>query len=121
MKHINRILRMRMVYSIVEESIVKWFWGSLGLCVCAVPVFGARLFGGVGGLGGVLANVDFGSRTEGEPWNVNGVLGPSAWLTGSTRVQASSPIVDYSCPPRMLWECVAPDTWPSRTRDEGGC
>ncbi|KWU42313.1 hypothetical protein RHOSPDRAFT_36110, partial [Rhodotorula sp. JG-1b] len=64
LKHINRILRMRMVYSIVEESIVKWFWGSLGLCVCAVPVFGARLFGGGGGLG-VLANVDFGSRTEG--------------------------------------------------------
>lgn len=54
-----------MVYSIVEESIVKWFWGSLGLCVCAVPVFGARLFGGGGGLG-VLANVDFGSRTEGD-------------------------------------------------------
>lgn len=66
LKHINRILRMRMVYSIVEESIVKWFWGSLGLCVCAVPVFGARLFGGAGGgLGGVLASVDFGSRTEG--------------------------------------------------------
>ncbi|GAA5875126.1 hypothetical protein JCM3774_001644 [Rhodotorula dairenensis] len=65
LKHINRILRMRMVYSIVEESIVKWFWGSLGLCVCAVPVFGARLLSGVGGLGGVLANVDFGSRTEG--------------------------------------------------------
>ncbi|GAA5968202.1 hypothetical protein JCM8115_006154 [Rhodotorula mucilaginosa] len=66
LKHINRILRMRMVYSIVEESIVKWFWGSLGLCVCAVPVFGARLFGGGrGGLGGVLASVDFGSRTEG--------------------------------------------------------
>lgn len=61
---------MRMVYSIVEESIVKWFWGSLGLCVCAVPVFGARLFGGAGGgLGGVLASVDFGSRTEGELGN----------------------------------------------------
>ncbi|GAA5988228.1 hypothetical protein JCM10908_002122 [Rhodotorula pacifica] len=65
LKHINRILRMRMVYSIVEESIVKWFWGSLGLCVCAVPVFGARLLGSAGSLGGVLANVDFGSRTEG--------------------------------------------------------
>lgn len=61
---------MRMVYSIVEESIVKWFWGSLGLCVCAVPVFGARLFGGGrDGLGGVLASVDFGSRTEGELGN----------------------------------------------------
>lgn len=65
LKHINRILRMRMVYSIVEESIVKWFWGSLGLCVCAVPVFGAKLLRQAGGLGAAIANVDFGSRTEG--------------------------------------------------------
>jgi ATP-binding cassette subfamily D (ALD) long-chain fatty acid import protein len=60
---------MRMLYGIVEEGIVKWLWGSLGLCVCAVPVFGSKLFGGMGG-----SNViDFGSRTEGKrdslrPW-----------------------------------------------------
>ncbi|GAA5936592.1 uncharacterized protein JCM15063_001932 [Sporobolomyces koalae] len=60
-KHINRTFRMRMLYSIVEEGIVKWLWGSLGLCVCAVPVFGSKLFGGFGGSGAI----DFGSRTEG--------------------------------------------------------
>ncbi|GAA5853045.1 hypothetical protein JCM3766R1_000852 [Sporobolomyces carnicolor] len=60
-KHINRTFRMRMLYGIVEEGIVKWLWGSLGLCVCAVPVFGTRLLGGMGG----SSVVDFGSRTEG--------------------------------------------------------
>ncbi|GAA5911680.1 hypothetical protein JCM8208_002206 [Rhodotorula glutinis] len=62
-KHVNRVLRMRMAYALVEEGIVKWVWGSLGLCVCAVPVFGAKLVGL--GSGGSLANIDFGSRTEG--------------------------------------------------------
>lgn len=51
-----------MAYSLVEEAIVKWVWGSLGLCVCAVPVFGMRLLGMSGGAGG---GIDFGSRTEG--------------------------------------------------------
>ncbi|GAA6006497.1 uncharacterized protein JCM10292_003794 [Rhodotorula paludigena] len=67
-KHVNRVFRMRMVYSLVEEGIVKWVWGSLGLCVCAVPVFGARLLGmggGEGGAAGTIAGIDFGSRTEG--------------------------------------------------------
>ncbi|GAA6034585.1 hypothetical protein JCM8097_005409 [Rhodosporidiobolus ruineniae] len=60
-KHVNRIFRRRMVYSVVEEGVVKWLWGSLGLCVCAVPVFGAKLLG-MKGAGGI---VDFGARTEG--------------------------------------------------------
>ncbi|TNY17433.1 ATP-binding cassette, subfamily D, member 2 [Rhodotorula diobovata] len=61
-KHVNRVFRMRMAYALVEEGIVKWVWGSLGLCVCAVPVFGARL---VGISTDSLAKIDFGSRTEG--------------------------------------------------------
>ncbi|BGO92240.1 hypothetical protein NBRC10512_001215 [Rhodotorula toruloides] len=61
-RHVNRVFRMRMAYSLVEEAIVKWVWGSLGLCVCAVPVFGMRLLGMSGGAGG---GIDFGSRTEG--------------------------------------------------------
>ncbi|GAA5958524.1 hypothetical protein JCM21900_005425 [Sporobolomyces salmonicolor] len=60
-KHVNRTFRMRMWYGVVEEGIVKWLWGSLGLCVCAVPVFGGRVFGAMTGGG----EVDFGSRTEG--------------------------------------------------------
>lgn len=57
-KHVNGVFRMRFWHGVVEESIVKWFWGSLGLVLCSVPVF-VRL-------PGKLATVaDFGGRTEG--------------------------------------------------------
>ncbi|BGP17059.1 hypothetical protein JCM10213_000303 [Rhodosporidiobolus nylandii] len=61
LKHINRTFRLRFVYSIVEEAVCKWLWGSLGLMVCAVPVFGGKLLGMAGGTG----RVDLGRRTEG--------------------------------------------------------
>lgn len=54
-KHINRVLRMRVWHGIVEEGIIKWLWGSLGLCICAIPVFFK--------IPGIIAN-DLGARTE---------------------------------------------------------
>ncbi|KAG8961561.1 hypothetical protein FRC00_011862 [Tulasnella sp. 408] len=54
-KHINRVLRMRVWHGIVEEGIIKWLWGSLGLCICAIPVFFK--------IPGITAN-DLGARTE---------------------------------------------------------
>lgn len=54
-KHINRVLRMRVWHGIVEEGIIKWLWGSLGLCICAIPVFFK--------IPGIKAN-DLGARTE---------------------------------------------------------
>ncbi|KAG8981044.1 hypothetical protein FRC05_003944 [Tulasnella sp. 425] len=54
-KHINRVLRMRVWHGIVEEGIIKWLWGSLGLCICAIPVFFK--------IPGIAAN-DLGARTE---------------------------------------------------------
>jgi len=41
---------------VVEEGIIKWLWGSFGLCICAIPVFFK--------LPGIDAS-DLGSRTEG--------------------------------------------------------
>ncbi|GAA5979026.1 hypothetical protein JCM11641_004947 [Rhodosporidiobolus odoratus] len=61
LKHVNMVFRRRMAYSLMEEGVVKWVWGSLGLCVCAVPVFGARLVG----MKSLVDKVDLGSRTEG--------------------------------------------------------
>ncbi|KAG8888118.1 hypothetical protein FRB98_008384 [Tulasnella sp. 332] len=55
-KHINRVLRMRLWHGIVEEGIIKWLWGALGLCICAIPVFFK--------VPGIVAN-DMGTRTEG--------------------------------------------------------
>ncbi|WWD18145.1 hypothetical protein CI109_102594 [Kwoniella shandongensis] len=56
-KHANRVLRIRVWHGMAEEGIIKWVWGSLGLCICAIPVFAGDLLGMKGG--------DLGSRTEG--------------------------------------------------------
>lgn len=57
-KHINRISKIRIGHGMVEEGIIKWLWGSLGLVICSIPVF-VKL-PGVGAVGGG----DMGSRTE---------------------------------------------------------
>ncbi|TKA32721.1 hypothetical protein B0A50_00946 [Salinomyces thailandicus] len=38
-KHVNRILRRRFYHGIMEDFVIKYFWGALGLCLCSVPVF----------------------------------------------------------------------------------
>ncbi|KAH7104761.1 adrenoleukodystrophy protein [Auriculariales sp. MPI-PUGE-AT-0066] len=55
-KHINRVLRIRVWHGIVEEGIIKWLWGAFGLCICAIPVFAP--------FPGIVAG-DQGARTEG--------------------------------------------------------
>ncbi|RDX56213.1 hypothetical protein OH76DRAFT_1337713 [Lentinus brumalis] len=55
-KHENRVLGRRWWHGCVEEGIVKWLWGSFGLCICAIPVF-FKLPG--------VAALDMGGRTEG--------------------------------------------------------
>lgn len=54
-KHVNRVYRIRIAHGMVEEGIIKWLWGSLGLVICALPVFFK--------IPGVKAG-DMGSRTE---------------------------------------------------------
>ncbi|GHJ87501.1 hypothetical protein NliqN6_3903 [Naganishia liquefaciens] len=56
-KHINRVLKVRIWHGVVEEGIVKWLWGSFGLCLCAIPVFVK--------IPGITTVTDLGSRTEG--------------------------------------------------------
>ena len=38
-KYINRILRRRFVHAFMEDFVIKYFWGALGLMLCSVPVF----------------------------------------------------------------------------------
>ena len=38
-KHVNHILRRRLYHGIMEDFIIKYFWGALGLMLCSVPVF----------------------------------------------------------------------------------
>jgi ATP-binding cassette subfamily D (ALD) long-chain fatty acid import protein len=54
-KHVNRILRRRFYHGIMEDFVIKYFWGALGLMLCSVPVFFK-----VPGTGGM----SMGDRTE---------------------------------------------------------
>ena len=38
-KHVNRILRRRFYHGFMEDFVIKYFWGALGLGLCSVPVF----------------------------------------------------------------------------------
>ncbi|KAG5990937.1 hypothetical protein E4U54_004005, partial [Claviceps lovelessii] len=58
-KHVNYILRRRFYHGFMEDFIIKYFWGALGLLLCSVPVF-VKLPGSGGGHG----IVSMGDRTE---------------------------------------------------------
>ena len=38
-KHVNYILRRRFYHGFMEDFIIKYFWGALGLVLCSAPVF----------------------------------------------------------------------------------
>jgi ATP-binding cassette, subfamily D (ALD), peroxisomal long-chain fatty acid import protein len=38
-KHVNRILRRRFYHGFMEDFVIKYFWGGLGLILCSIPVF----------------------------------------------------------------------------------
>ncbi|KAF5684244.1 ATP-binding protein subfamily D (ALD) member 2 [Fusarium denticulatum] len=38
-KHVNYILRRRFYHGLMEDFVIKYFWGALGLMLCSVPVF----------------------------------------------------------------------------------
>jgi ATP-binding cassette subfamily D (ALD) long-chain fatty acid import protein len=48
---VNRILRRKFYHGIMEDFVVKYFWGALGLLLCSIPVF-FKVPGAVGGGGG---------------------------------------------------------------------
>ncbi|KAK6066754.1 ATP-binding cassette sub-family D member 2 [Seiridium cupressi] len=59
-KHVNYILRQRFYHGVMEDFVIKYFWGALGLLLCSVPVF-FKLPGQLVGAGGVIS---MGDRTE---------------------------------------------------------
>lgn len=38
-KHVNYILRRRFYHGFMEDFVIKYFWGALGLLLCSTPVF----------------------------------------------------------------------------------
>ena len=61
-KHVNRILRRRFWHAFMEDFVIKYFWGALGLALCAVPVFVP--LPGVNGTGPATSAAALGDRTE---------------------------------------------------------
>ncbi|KAI5307744.1 hypothetical protein KEM55_007533 [Ascosphaera atra] len=55
-KHVNRILRRRLYHSFMEDFVIKYFWGALGLLLCSIPVFFK--------LPGRIGEATLGDRTE---------------------------------------------------------
>ncbi|CAH7673551.1 ABC transporter transmembrane region 2-domain-containing protein [Phakopsora pachyrhizi] len=68
-KHINWVYRIRLWHGMIEDGIIKWVWGSLGLMICSIPVFfnlnDKLLDNGKGKDSNVLTDIDMGGRTEG--------------------------------------------------------
>ncbi|KAL2147019.1 hypothetical protein VTI28DRAFT_1315 [Corynascus sepedonium] len=67
-KHINYLLRRRFYHGFMEDYVVKYIWGALGLVLCSVPVF-VKL------PGQVVSNM--GDRTESFVTNRRMLLGAS--------------------------------------------
>ncbi|KAJ3287241.1 hypothetical protein HK104_008710 [Borealophlyctis nickersoniae] len=38
-KHVNRIYRARIWHGMLEDFIIKYFWGALGMTLCGIPAF----------------------------------------------------------------------------------
>ena len=38
-KHVNLILRSRFYHGFLEDFVIKYFWGALGLVLCSIPAF----------------------------------------------------------------------------------
>ncbi|KAH7040034.1 ABC transporter transmembrane region 2 [Microdochium trichocladiopsis] len=59
-KHVNYILRRRFYHGVMEDFVIKYLWGALGLMLCSVPVF----FKLPGQLAGSIDVANMGDRTE---------------------------------------------------------
>ncbi|KZP00691.1 adrenoleukodystrophy protein [Calocera viscosa TUFC12733] len=61
-KHSNLTIGTKARHAMLEEGVVKWLWGAVGMGICAIPVFFGLPGSGGGGAGG---KADLGGRTEG--------------------------------------------------------
>lgn len=62
----NYMFGARIWHGVVEDFIIKYFWGAMGLVLCSIPVFFGEAVGASStGGGGGASDADVGSRTEG--------------------------------------------------------
>ncbi|KAJ3210955.1 hypothetical protein HDU67_004853 [Dinochytrium kinnereticum] len=58
-RHVNNLFKTRIWHSMMEDFIIKYFWGAMGLSLCAIPVFFEVPGSNLG------TNNDVGNRTQG--------------------------------------------------------
>ncbi|KAJ1814028.1 ATP-binding cassette long-chain fatty acid transporter pxa2, partial [Coemansia sp. RSA 2598] len=65
-RHVSRVVRLNVFYGMLEDFVVKYFWGAAGLVACAAPVFAQRIPGAAAASAASSASVssDLGSRTR---------------------------------------------------------
>ncbi|KAJ3171829.1 hypothetical protein HDU87_008217 [Geranomyces variabilis] len=56
-RHVNRIFKTRIWHGMMEDFIIKYFWGAMGMALCGIPAFFE--------LPGAAGSSDIGSRTQG--------------------------------------------------------
>ena len=56
-RHVNRVFRVRVPHGMLEDFVIKYFWGACGLVLCSVPVFFK--------IPGLTGDMSVGGRTEG--------------------------------------------------------
>ncbi|KAJ3035294.1 hypothetical protein HK097_004242, partial [Rhizophlyctis rosea] len=56
-KHVNRIYHARIWHGMLEDFIIKYFWGAMGMVLCGIPAFFE--------LPNANGQTDIGSRTQG--------------------------------------------------------
>ncbi|KAJ2778633.1 ATP-binding cassette long-chain fatty acid transporter pxa2 [Coemansia javaensis] len=57
-RHVNRVFRLNVFYGMLEDFVVKYFWGAAGLAACAAPVFAERLPGAQAAAAAAVAAAD---------------------------------------------------------------
>ncbi|KAJ1719713.1 ATP-binding cassette long-chain fatty acid transporter pxa2 [Coemansia erecta] len=63
-RHVSRVVRLNVFYGMLEDFVVKYFWGAAGLVACAVPVFAQRIPGAAQAAAAAAGAGDLGSRTR---------------------------------------------------------
>ncbi|KAJ2842882.1 ATP-binding cassette long-chain fatty acid transporter pxa2, partial [Coemansia erecta] len=67
-RHVSRVVRLNVFYGMLEDFVVKYFWGAAGLVACAAPVFAQRIPGATIAAaiesGTVAQSSDLGTRTR---------------------------------------------------------
>ncbi|KAI9325924.1 ABC transporter transmembrane region 2-domain-containing protein [Zopfochytrium polystomum] len=57
-RHVNRLLKARFWHGVLEDFIIKYFWGAIGFVLCGIPIF-------IDMPGSAGSGLDLGNRTQG--------------------------------------------------------